>query len=70
MIRYFGCHSVCLSSGEVTFRSSDVNITCSTATSFSPLMRKVVFYCIHARYSKKVKPFLSYESYIADCSLW
>ena len=37
--------SVCLSSREFTFRSSNLNIVCSTATSFSPLMEKVSFYC-------------------------
>ena len=36
--------SVSLSSWEVTFRSSNVNIACSTATSFSPLLGKVIFY--------------------------
>ena len=46
--KHFGCHSVCLSfchHGEVTFRSSSVNIACSTATSLSPLIEKVSFYC-------------------------
>ena len=37
--------SVSLSSWEVTFRSSNVNIACSTATSLSPLLGKVIFYC-------------------------
>ena len=36
--------SVCLSSREFTFRSSNLNIACSTATSLSPLMEKVYFY--------------------------
>ena len=46
--KHFGCHSVCLSfchHGEVTLRSSNVNIACSTATSLSPLIGKVTFYC-------------------------
>ena len=46
--KHFGCHSVCLSfchHREVTFRSSNLNITCSTATSLSPLIGKVTFYC-------------------------
>ena len=45
--KHFGCHSVCLSfchHREVTFRSSNLNIACSTATSLSPLMGKVSFY--------------------------
>ena len=41
---YFGCHSVCLSSQEFTFRPSKLNIACSTATSLSPLMEKVTVY--------------------------
>ena len=38
--------SVILSSREVTFRSPNLNIVCSTATSLSPsaLMKKVTFY--------------------------
>ena len=45
--KHFGCHSlfVILSSQEVTFMSSNVNIACSTATSLSPLIGKVTFYC-------------------------
>ena len=46
--KHFGCHSVCLSfchHREVTFRSSNLNIACSTATSLSPLIGKVTFYC-------------------------
>ena len=47
--------SVCLSSREFTFRSSNVNIACSTATSLSPLMEKVSFYCTFVyRESRKV----------------
>ena len=38
--------SVSLSSREVTFRSSNMNIACSTATSLSPLLGKVIFYRI------------------------
>ena len=41
---YFGCHSVCLSSREINFRSPNLNIMCSTATSLSQLMGKVTFY--------------------------
>ena len=37
--------SVILSSWEFTFRSSNVNIVCSIATSLSSLMGKVTFYC-------------------------
>ena len=37
--------SVTLSSREVTFRSSNMNIVCSTATSLSSLIGKVTFYC-------------------------
>ena len=36
--------SVILSSWEVTFRSPNLNIVCSTATSLSPLIKKVTFY--------------------------
>ena len=36
--------SVILSSREVTFRSPNLNIACSTATSLSPLIKKVTFY--------------------------
>ena len=36
--------SVSLSSQEVTFRSSNMNIVCSTATSLSKLPGKVIFY--------------------------
>ena len=51
------CLSVCFSSWEVTFRSSNGNIACSTATSLSPLMGKffsiVLLYLeSHARYIK------------------
>ena len=44
--KHFGCHSVCLSSREFTFRSLNLNIACSTATSLTPLMEKVSSYCI------------------------
>ena len=37
--------SVTLSSREVTFRSSNMNVVCSAATSLSPLIGKVTFYC-------------------------
>ena len=39
------CLSVILPSREVTFRSSNVSIAFSTATSLFPLIGKVTFYC-------------------------
>ena len=44
VLRLSFCLSVILSSWEVTFRSPNLNIACSTATSLSPLIEKVTFY--------------------------
>ena len=60
VLRFSFCLSVCLSSREFTFRPSNVNITCSTATSLSPLMEKslsIVFLYLesHTRYRKSRK---------------
>ena len=63
--------SVCLSSREFTFRSSNLNIICFTATSLSILMEKslsIVFLYLesHARYrrSRKFeKPFFGPTSF-------
>ena len=66
--------SVILSSREVTFRSPNLNIACSTATSLSPLTKRVTFYrsfVYREPYKvwkvKKVRKtvFWAYESHIA-----
>ena len=71
--KHFGCHSVCLSSREFTFRSSNLNIACSTATSLTPMMEKVSSYRIFvSREPRKVQEvkkvrkaiFWAYESQI------
>ena len=43
VLRLSFCLSFC-HHREVTFRSPNLNIACSTATSFSPLIKKVTFY--------------------------